>query len=188
MILGYSISGPDNDSYLNEKLYGKNICECLNYIRNRENYITSEFKIKKTKYDFSNTYDSAIIVSKKFKNFCENEKLKGIEFYQLKEQKGFYLFKVNQTVEFDSERRKTEFIEYNKSCGEFNEVVGVTPVCLKKNEKLKTGFFKTDIEFGRGYAKGNEILVDFETFEKMKKEKFKGLYGEKILDKYNWEK
>ena len=120
MILGYSISGPDNDSYLHEKLYGKNIYECLDYVRNRENYITPEFKIKKKEYDFSYTYDSAIIVSKKFKDFCENEKLKGIEFHQLKKQKDFYLFKVNQILEFDSRRRKTEFIEYNESCGEFN--------------------------------------------------------------------
>lgn len=128
---------------MNEKLYGKNICECLNYVRNRENYITSEFQIKKKKYDFSYTYDSAIIVSKKFKDFCENEKLKGIEFYQLKKQKDFYLFKVNQILEFDSQRRKTEFIEYNESCGEFNEVVGAFPVCLKSNEKMKNNIFIT---------------------------------------------
>jgi len=188
MILGYSISGPDNDSYLNEELYGKNICECLKYIRNRENYISPELTIKKTKYDFSYTYDSATIVSQIFKDFCEKENFKNIEFHQLKRQKGFYLFKVNRIIKFDSKRRKTKFLEYNESCDEYNEVIGATPICLKENKELKTGFFRTDIEFGRGYAKGYDILVDIGTFEKMKKEKLKGLYGEEILHKYNWEK
>ena len=49
MLLGYWICGPDNDSYLNGNLYEKNICECLDYIRNREKFITPEFKIKKNK-------------------------------------------------------------------------------------------------------------------------------------------
>ena len=61
-------------------------------------------------------------------------------------------------------------------------------IFLKVNKKLKTGFFKTDIEFGRGYAKKPVFIVDVETCKKMEKEKFKGFCGEKILDRYNWEK
>lgn len=188
MILGYAINGPDNDSYLNPSLYGKNICECLDYIRNRENYITKDFKIKKTKYDISYTYDGAVIVSTKFKNFCEMEGFKDLEFYILKRQTDFYLFKATHTIEFDSTRRKTQFLEYNSQCNEYNEVVGANPVCLKKNSLLKPGFYRTDIEFARGYAKHPLMIVDIDTYQKFRTLKLNGFYGEKILDIYDWEK
>ena len=83
MILGYSISGPDNNSYLNEKFYGKDICECINYVRNREKHIASEFEVKNNNYDFSNTYDNATIVSQRFKDFCVRQSFKNIKFYKI---------------------------------------------------------------------------------------------------------
>jgi len=188
MVLGFTITGQDNDSYLKEDLYGKNISECIDYIANREKYITEDFRISKTKYDYSYTYDGALIISQRFKDFCEKLEFTDIEFHKLQAQPNFYLFKVNSVIEFDSERRKTRFLEYNEKCGEYNEVVGAVPVCLKDNQKIKKGFYRTDIEFGRGYAKSPLIIVDKDIYKKIQKEKFKGLYGEKILDKYNWEK
>ena len=98
------------------------------------------------------------------------------------------MFKVKNSIDFDVDRRNTRFLEFNEICNEYNEVVGATPVCLKENRQIEIGFYRTNIEFGRGYAKSPLILVDSETFKLIKKEKFKGLYGEKILDKYDWEK
>ena len=66
-------------------------------------------------------------------------------------------------------------------------MVGATPVCLVDNEILKDGFYRTDIEFGRSYAKYPVFMVGLETGEKSKAQKFKGLYLERILDKYKWE-
>jgi hypothetical protein len=137
MILGYYLQGQDNDSYLNADLYEKNISECLDFVRNREKYINQDFIVKRTKYEFSYTYDGALIVSQRFKDFCEKNKLKEIEFYQLKYQQEYYLFKVKKTIDFDVERRNTRFLEFNESCNEYNEVVGATPVCLKENRQLE---------------------------------------------------
>ncbi len=188
MILGYYLQGQDNDSYLNADLYEKNISECLDFIRNREKYISDEFKIKKMKYEFSYTYDGALIVSRRFMDLCKKIGIKGINFFQLKNQQELFLIKVINTVEFDCNRRNTQFLEFNESCGEYKEVVGASPVCLKENQLLDPGFYRTNIEFGRGYAKSPLLLVDTNTYNLIKKEKFKGLYGEKILDKYDWEK
>lgn len=187
MILGYYLQGQDNDSFLNSNLYEKNISDCLGFVKNREKYITQDFKIKQTKYEFSYTYDGALIVSQRFKEFCKNNKLKEIEFYPLKNQQDYYLLKVKKIIDFDVDRRNTQFLEFNESCNEYNEVVGATPICLKENRQLDIGFYRTNIEFGRGHAKSPLILVDPKTFNLIKKEKFKGLYGEAVLDKYDWE-
>lgn len=184
MILGYYISGQDNDSYLNDAFYEKNICDCIDFVKNRQDFINKDFKIKKTKFDFSYTYDGALIASKRFKDFCEDNSLDNIDFYQLNSQIGFYLVKVNQIVKFDTERRDTRFLELSNSCGEYNEVIGATPIYLKDNIELKNGFYRTDIEFGRGSAKAPLILVDKEGFKLLKKVNFKGLSGEEVLDKY----
>lgn len=94
---------------------------------------------------------------------------------------------VSNVLKFDTNRRETTFIEFNSDCNEYNEVVGATPVCLLDNSILSDGFYRTDVEFGRSYAKDAIILVGLDTGTKLKAQKFKGLYLEKILDRYKWE-
>ncbi len=188
MVLGYYLQGQDNDSFLNEALEQKGICLCLDYIKHREKYISKSFEIKYVKYDFSYTYDGALIISRRFKDFCIEMGLEGLKFYHIESQPDFFLLKVGDIVEFDCKRRKTRFLEFDASCEEYNEVVGATPVCLKENKSLENGIYRTDIEFGRGFAKAPLILVGVEIYQLMKQEKFSGLFGEEILDKYNWEK
>ncbi len=87
---------------------------------------------------------------------------------------------VNNILEYDNEPNRLTSIEYNDECQEFNEVVGAYPIKLKSQKILNKGIYRTDIEFGRGYAKSPVIIVDCETFKLMKKEKFKGFSGNKI--------
>lgn len=87
MILGYAISGPDNDSYLYPEGWGKSVYQVLDFINNREQYITDNFKVKRKSFNLSFTYDSALIVSQKFGDFCIRNEFKGIQFYPLKKQK-----------------------------------------------------------------------------------------------------
>lgn len=186
-VLGYSISGPDNDSYMNADQYEVNICYCLDFVKNRQLHLNPNFKLTKKTYDISYTYDSYLIVSERFMQFCIDNKYDGVSFFPIPNYETKFLMLVKNTVKFDSTRRKTNFIEFNSDCNEYNEVVGATPVCLLDNSILSDGFYRTDIEFGRGYAKDATILVGLETGAKLKAEKFKGLYLEKILDKYKWE-
>lgn len=185
--LGFSISGPDNDSYMNPDQYGVNICKCLDYVKNRQLHLNPNFRLTKKSYDFSSTYDSFVIVSERFKQFCIENKYPGVSFYPIPNYETKFLLLVNNIVKFDSVRRKTVFIEFNSDCNEFNEIVGATPVCLVENSVLADGFYRTDIEFGSSYAKDPIILVGLETGTKLKAQKFKGLYLEKVLDKYDGE-
>jgi hypothetical protein len=186
-VLGFSISGLDNDSYMNSDQYEVNICKCLDFVKNRQLHLNPNFKLTKKSYDISFTYDSYLIVSDRFKQFCLDNKYSGVSFFEIPNYKTKFLMLVSNVVKFDTNRRETTFIDFNSDCSEYNEVVGATPVCLSNNSILPDGFYRTDIEFGRSYAKDAIILVGLDTGAKLKAQKFKGLYLEKILDKYKWE-
>lgn len=186
-VLGFAVSGPDNDSYMNSDQYEVNICKCLDFVKNRHLHLNPNFKLSKRAYDISYTYDSYLIVSDRFKQFCADNKYSGVSFFSIPNYDAKFLMLVSNIIKFDIIRRETRFLDFNPDCNEYNEVVGATPVCLVDNEILQDGFYRTDVEFGRSYAKDGTILVGPDTGVKLKAQKFKGLYLEKILDKYEWE-
>jgi len=152
-ILGYLMVAPDNDSYMNPEMYESNICKCLDYIKNRHLHLNPNFELVKKSYDISSTYDSYLIVSNRFREFCLNQEYLGISFYPIPNYPDNFYFDIQRIVRYDAKRRETRFLEYNSECEEYNEVVGATPVCLVDNQTLPDGFFRTDIEFGGSYAK-----------------------------------
>ncbi len=188
MIIGYAIFGKDNGGHLFPSGYGKSICEVLDFVQNRHQYLTSEFSIKRTDLSFSHTYDSALIINKKFKDFCFSNKYEGLNFYPLPNLKGFYLLKVENAVVFDFQRRGTKFEDLKEHCGKYNSVAGATPICLKINKPLLDGIFRTDIEFGTGYEQSPLIVIGTKTYFKMQQEMFNDFNYEEILDSYDWEK
>jgi hypothetical protein len=161
--------------------------KCLDFVKNRHLHLNPNFKLNKKTYDISYTYDSYLIVSDRFKQFCVDNKYPGVSFFPIPNYSTKFLMLVFNIIKFDFIRRETTFHEFNSDCNEYNEVVGATPVCLIENSILQDGFYRTDIEFGRSYAKDGIILVGPETGVKLKAQKFRGLYLEKILDKYDWE-
>ena len=78
MIIGYGIAGPDNDSYLNPDGLGKSICKVIDYINHREKFVTESFRVKRNNFNWSHTYDGAIIVSQKFRDFCLRNEYQGL--------------------------------------------------------------------------------------------------------------
>jgi hypothetical protein len=186
-LLGYSISGSDNDSYMNADMWGKNICDCLDYVKNRQSHMNESFELRKKTLDLSYTYDGYLIVSGRFKIFCAENNYQGLRFFQIPNYPTHYLLLVDNVIRFDTKRRETRFLEFNPECNEYHVVVGATPVCLVDNSILADGFYRTDIEFGNSYSKSPVILAGLDTGLKLKQEKFKGLSLEKIFSKYKWE-
>ena len=187
MIIGYSISGSDNDSYLFPDGWGKSICEVSDFVLNRENYINGRFSVKRKNKNLSNTYDGATIVSQKFRDFCLRNSYLSVQFYQLEKQPELYLMKVNSIVEFDTDRRQTRFEDFNQECNMYNSIVGANPVCLKTTNALSDNFNRTDILFGSGYEQHPLTIIGVETFKKMKAEKFNDIDFHPIQDVYEWE-
>ena len=92
MILGYIISGEFNDSHFFDSDDKElPLCKKCGYVTDFE-YISPIFKLKKRIYDISATYDGRTIVSNNFKKFCEDLNYKGLEFIELPNDKGFYIW------------------------------------------------------------------------------------------------
>lgn len=187
MIVGYGISGPDNDSYLNPDGWGKSICEVIDFVNYREKFLSEKFRVKRSNFNWSNTYDGGTIVSQKFRDFCLRNNYEGLEFYPLKKQKELYLFKCSIITKFDIDRRQTKFEEYKEECKMYNSIAGAHPICLKSNKVLSDGFYSTDIKFGGGYEQSPILIIGVDTYNKLKIEQFKDIDFEPILDEYEWE-
>jgi hypothetical protein len=178
----------DSKSYMNQNMYGVDICNCIDYAKNRYLHLNPNFKLKNRRADVSVTYDSFVIVSTRFKEFCLDNKYEGVSFYDLANYKDRFYMEIFNVVSVDTQRREIDYYEYNSVCNEYNEVIGAHPVCLVNKTPLEVGFYRTDIEFGRGYAKSAIEVVDVETGKKLKAEKFKGLYLDEVLTEYDFEK
>jgi hypothetical protein len=187
MILGYSIVGHDNQYSMYQRL---KLDDCARY---KDTYTINRidaalvFTNIKTDYsssgDFSSTYDAFDIVSEKFKDFCEGEGYAGLEFVALAGGK-YYWFKVHTVVEFDAARRGTEFINFDKDCDGFEEIIGANPVYLKEKRVLANGFYRTDLCFGSYAAKSPLLLVGPGTKEKLEQAGFESIVFEEILSEY----
>lgn len=185
MILGYLISPCEEDYYMFE---GLTLGNCANYSDIYHiNKINPDLAIKSKKNLFY-IYEGFIIISERFKEFCERERYRGIEFIYLPGSPEFYWLKVNNIIEYDTDRRGTEFLNYNEECKGYEEIIGASPACLKNNSPLPDGIFRSDICFGSYAAKSPLYYVGAETKNKLKEAGFKEIYLEKILDKYKWEK
>ena len=97
MIVGYSITGDDNDSFMCssadevlENMKGLSVCPVCKY-RTDFFYINKNFKMSRRNKDFSSTYDGYDIVSRKFKEFCERRGYENIDFRGLKNEPDFFV-------------------------------------------------------------------------------------------------
>jgi len=187
-LIGYSLGIYDNKSYMNQNMYGVDICNCIDHVKNRYLHLNPNFKLKNRRADISVTYDSFVIVSPRFKEFCTDNKYESVSFYDLANYKDRFYMEIFNVVSVDTKRREIDYYEYNSVCNEYNEIIGAHPVCLINKTPLERGFYRTDIEFGRGYAKSSIEVVDVETGKKLKAENFKGLYLDEVLTEYDFEK
>jgi hypothetical protein len=146
MILGYVLDLPDIKTNMLENL---ELGDCAKYSNIYDlNVLNPSFKMKNHKYAISSTYDGFNIVSDTFKQFCESEKYKGLEFVPLPLDTGYYWFKVHNILHYNAKWRETEFLNYNAACQGFEEIIGATPACLITKTPLQDDFFRTDICFG----------------------------------------
>jgi hypothetical protein len=182
MILGYTLFGYDNDSYMlndDENLESPTCQECgflLDF-----NYHNPFFKIKRKQHDLSHPYDMGFIVSLKFKEFIEREGYSGIECKKFELEPNFYQLIVKRKVIFDHERREVQFKNYCIFCSNYEEAIGADPAFLKNiHSELEDGFYRSDLLFGSKNHKSPVLIVGIETQKKMKREKLKGLIFNKI--------
>ena len=182
MIIGYEITGYDNDSYMTgscKELFDLPFlpkCDKCGY-RTDYRYTNKEFQIKRKTLDFSSTYDGVTIVSLKFKEFCIRYNYRNLEFIDLPKSPYFFQFFV-----------KDNFIKYNArlkenlcdKCGQYESIVGPSMQLDNFAKPLEDGFYQSDLWFAGGNEKSPVIIISPTTKEKLTKEKFKNICLDKI--------
>lgn len=181
MIIAYILFGYDNDTFMYEGVEHTSPPKCpkCGHLIDFD-YTNPYYQLKKKISDLSHPYDIGTIVSLKFKEFCERNRY-NVRFKELEREANFYQLVVIDKVEYDYERRKTKLTGFCDVCKNYEQAIGAAPGYLKHvTRPLLDGIYRTDLQFGAGDRKRYLIIVSPETYEKMKKEKFKGLYFEKI--------
>ena len=197
-MVGYCIDGQDNDTYAfresppltaNQRIHqeilpdmsgkarsGVHRCEACGDLLAKWDEPLIGVVVKKRKYDIGSTYDGVTIVSERFKTTYESSNLTGLIFRQLPDDPTFFAIRALRSVEFDSERRKTRFINPCPKCGRFESVVGATPVYLKAGSEIGLReFVRTDLEFASNDEKHPLLLCGAAAAEALKNAGLKGL-------------
>lgn len=154
-ILGFSISGHDNDSYAFYDREGLRRCaSCGTLTHKWEESLDGLVIQKRRNADISATYDGVLVVSDAFVHLCQENDLEGLTLSRLPDDPGFWAISSDHILTFDAERRRTRFEELCQVCGHYGAIAGATPVFLKDRAIIPDrGFARTDIEFGSGNAK-----------------------------------
>jgi len=181
MIIGYRMSIYDNDStmFLSSDPNWPRCPKC-GYTTDFD-YVSPLFKLNNHMYDISSTYDNKDIVSLKFKEFCDRNHYKRITFKKLPNDPAFFKIEVKNIVKFDTQKAKLKYGEYCAECHNYESITPGLPIFLKGvSTPLGDGFYATDIYFASGNEKGPIVIIGVETYEKMKKEKFRGIVFTKV--------
>jgi hypothetical protein len=183
MIVGYLVHGQDNDSYmLNEKNAGDITCPTCGFLLNF-GFHNPFFRLRRKTFDFSHTYDIGHIVSLKFKEFCIRQGYEGIVFKEFEREPNFFQLIVDKVVEFDTVKAQTEFGKKCETCNNFEYTVGFEPSHLKNiMAPLEEGVYRTNVLFGSYNRKNPIIIIGISTFEKLRKEKMKGLIFDPVYN------
>lgn len=188
MILGYVVTGPDNDGYMLDgvNLSDTETCPACGLLLKFE-YHNPDLNLRRSTFDLSHCYDLGAIVSLRLKEFCTRCNYTGIRFSSFHASQNYYQIFIDNKIELDVIKREIQFIKKCKHCNRYKEVIGATPAFLKNEESIPDGFFASDLFFGSGNSKNPIIMVGTETREKLQAEKIKGLWFEPIYTFSQWE-
>ena len=144
-------------------------------------FIRPSFRVERRAWDLGVTYDGYLVVSRRFRGFCEDRAWPGLQFVPLPADDGFFVLRLSRVLPFDAERRGTTFAKPCPACGAFYDVLGVTPAYLRGvAEPILQGFFRTDLEFGSGPIQHPLAVVGTETYAELRAQKFKKFSGHPV--------
>ena len=178
-MLSFALFAADADIYYYNDASKDLFCSlCGTYIGS--SLYCPDLKIKKLKNDFSHSYDGQLILSETARNFLEDNATTELKFHEVNTFPAVFVVEVTNRVLFDSEKRKTRFINRCEQCGGFESVVGASPPFLKKGSDIEPmGIYLTDILFGSGKEKSPLFIVG-EKLGRRLKHRFKEIDLEEV--------
>lgn len=143
------------------------------------------YKVRKTKSrDIVCTFDGFLIVSQKFKNFCDENGYEDITFVRFFKSPKFYFFLPNRIYPLDYVRMKTQFIEYHECCGQYDAVIGCCDLYRRLVDCIKGNDFicRADYFFAGLFNKHPVVIIGTETLDKMIKYGLSGFYCHDVYE------
>lgn len=166
----FAIFAPDCDAYYYDDAGEELFCSSCGSFVSESSYYPAHLGIKSLKYNFCFTYDGQLLLSKQAKVFLESESSSQLCFHRVNSDPDIYVVETKGTVLFDQEKRKTRFVGHCSLCGNFESVVGSTPVFIKNETIIEPlSFVTTDLKFGSAKEKAPLYIVGKALGEKMKK-------------------
>lgn len=172
----YQLSAPDNKSnFLDDQLHPEDLCSFCGFLKDPENYFNPFVRIRNKSYDLSYTYDNRPIVSLRFKEFCLRQNYKHLDFKDFEHEPNFFHLKVDQIVKVDFEKSVRSTDHFCEQCKTWGGVYLNELILDRPYSSLGDGIYKTDIRFSGGNQKSPILVIGNETFQKLKREKIKGI-------------
>lgn len=181
--LAFRLSGAPNGGYMcggadkvMSGLVGLAICSECGYRTDFE-YTNLDLRLRSKKYDLSETYEGAFVVSERFKLFCESSHYRGLRFVGLPLSKGFYHMLVGQLLPLDAERIGIKRQGLCGTCGNYREVFGLSTChVIGLQSPLGDGIWRSDMLVGSGNWKGGVTYVGPVTRERMRDAGLRGTH------------
>lgn len=173
-LIAYRMSLKDVDAHYFENAPDRVFCSECGSVQDAS-YVPSMLVVHSGgPFGLGTTYDGKALCSTATKELMTSEGL-AVDFKVVNSHIGLHHFEPRERLAFDVEKRRTQFIGPCSRCGRFAEIIGSQPIFLRDvYAPIRTGLFRTDVEFGSGRSKGPELLVGIETKEKLVKIKFGG--------------
>ena len=142
---------------------------CGSYVAEQQ-YIPKHLNIKKLKKNIASTYDNRLLLSKLARDFFVNHASSKLTFHLVNSNPEFYIMDTDEVVAFNIVKRGTRFVDYCEICGEYESVVGATPIFIGETEQIEPySVAKTDVSFGSSKEKAPIYIVGVELAVKLKK-------------------
>jgi hypothetical protein len=187
------LRGGDNNSFMYNPTYPY-CCDSCHYVTKQE--VNPDFRLARQRYDdsyinlhpvrkqydISYTCDHYLIVSKRFKQFCEEKSYKNAVFHSIPQEPDFYFLESSKIIPLDYARRNVQFGNLCKVCNCYDYVAGATPSYIQQGFVMEEDtFYRSKYEFGSYNRKSPLIIVSLQMAKEMSAQKFKGLYFKDVL-------
>lgn len=197
-VIAYILTGHDNNSYMlgeetrkaltaEERQFfdwrfakdgGPHPATCPKCGRKTDpHFIDPSFELYKKSLDISSTFDGYMIVSERFKGFCESLRIDGVEFIALPSQPKHHWLVVRNILEVDTiESAGIRFLYYCDLCQNYAGVFGTDGLRFKGIESpIMNGIYRTDLKFAQAHEQQPVIVIGTEVAAAMKEVRFKGI-------------
>jgi hypothetical protein len=170
----YRMTMPDNDVLFFRGRSDRQRCNvCGQLTARREEDLSTTSIARPPKVDVSCSVDGVVVITSRVRRALDEIFPDATRIEPL--QSNLFAFLPTATVAFDAEARRTKFEGLCSTCGQYQSVIGATPIMLVRGSAVEaSGIARTDLEFGSDDEKAPLVVLGDEAAEKLIAHGFSG--------------